>query len=343
MKITSIELRNYKKFLPTLTQSFHPDLTLLVGQNGSGKSSILQMIAAVLGTATQELRTPSELNWTGFNFNLINSGRAPLQANLNFSFTPSEITATRQLYDRLVENRTIPSGVRPGNSSNVNLSLIHQDNRVNAGRANQLFQFRGYSYAKTISYYDGNKSLFNDVGKAYWYTEERNTLSFNKENGDQLTEDKLRQFLIGIYLFHDRRLRERWDLREDQRDIFEDLQRYFQAVFPNRSFVGPAPRANAADAFETNWFMLSDGVNQYEISEMSAGERAIFPILVDFANWKINNSIILIDEIELHLHPPLQQALLNALPSLGVNNQFIISTHSDYIASMVDEAQIIRL
>ena len=221
--------------------------------------------------------------------------------------------------------------------------MIHQDNRVNAGRANQLFQFRGYSYAKTISYYDGNKSLFNDVGKAYWYTEERNTLSFNKENGDQLTEDKLRQFLIGIYLFHDRRLRERWDLREDQRDIFEDLQRYFQAVFPNRSFVGPAPRANAADAFETNWFMLSDGVNQYEISEMSAGERAIFPILVDFANWKINNSIILIDEIELHLHPPLQQALLNALPSLGVNNQFIISTHSDYIASMVDEAQIIRL
>ena len=186
MKITSIELRNYKKFLPTLTQSFHPDLTLLVGQNGSGKSSILQMIAAVLGTATQELRTPSELNWTGFNFNLINSGRAPLQANLNFSFTPSEITATRQLYDRLVENRTIPSGVRPGNSPNVNLSLIHQDNRVNAGRANQLFQFRGYSYAKTISYYDGNKSLFNDVGKAYWYTEERNTLSFNKENGDQI-------------------------------------------------------------------------------------------------------------------------------------------------------------
>jgi archaellum biogenesis ATPase FlaH len=44
-------------------------------------------------------------------------------------------------------------------------------------------------------------------------------------------------------------------------------------------------------------FFLSDGHNQYELSEMSAGERAIFPILMDFARYNINNSIIIIDEI----------------------------------------------
>ena len=76
---------------------------------------------------------------------------------------------------------------------------------------------------------------------------------------------------------------------------------------------------------------------------MSAGERSIFPILMDFARWNINNSIIIIDEVELHLHPPLQQALIKALPKLGKNNQFIITSHSNSVAALFDENQIIRL
>ena len=55
----------------------------------------------------------------------------------------------------------------------------------------------------------------------------------------------------------------------------------------------------------------------------------------------------LIDEIELHLHPPMQQALLRALPKMGQNNQFIISTHSDYIEQILPDdspyESIIRL
>jgi predicted ATP-binding protein involved in virulence len=91
--------------------------------------------------------------------------------------------------------------------------------------------------------------------------------------------------------------------------------------------------------------VLHDGKNQYELAGMSAGERAIFPILMDFARWNINNSIIIIDEIELHLHPPLQQALIRSLPHWGQNNQFIITSHSNSVASMFDENenQIIRL
>ena len=76
---------------------------------------------------------------------------------------------------------------------------------------------------------------------------------------------------------------------------------------------------------------------------MSAGERAIFPILLDFARWNINNSIIIIDEVELHLHPPLQQAFVRSLSKLGKNNQFILTTHSESVTSMFEEEQIIRL
>ena len=106
---------------------------------------------------------------------------------------------------------------------------------------------------------------------------------------------------------------------------------------------GPVLREEIDDFLSEPWFYLYDGKNQYEISEMSGGERAIFPILMDFVNWNINNSVILIDEIELHLHPPMQQTFLRALPKLGTNNQFIITTHSDHIEQLVPNDSIIRL
>jgi predicted ATPase len=119
------------------------------------------------------------------------------------------------------------------------------------------------------------------------------------------------------------------------------LSKLIKLFFQNAA-LGPVPREGIDDILSEPWFYLYyDKSNLYEISEMSGGERAIFPMLVDFANWNIHNSVILIDEIELHLHPPLQQALLRALPKLGKNNQFIITTHSDYIEQLVPEAHIV--
>lgn len=130
------------------------------------------------------------------------------------------------------------------------------------------------------------------------------------------------------------------ELRLGQKDLYAEIENNYKIVFPEREFKGPVLRESINDILSEPWFYLNDGKNQYEISEMSGGERAIFPILMDFASWNIHNSVILIDEIELHLHPPAQQALLRALPKLGKNNQFIITTHSDYIAQLVPEEYI---
>jgi predicted ATP-binding protein involved in virulence len=134
-------------------------------------------------------------------------------------------------------------------------------------------------------------------------------------------------------------------MRQGEFDFYEKLQSLYQMMFPNRAFIGAAPDFDLYEQVRIPYFFLSDGKNQYELSGMSAGERAIFPILMDFTRWNINNSIIIIDEIELHLHPPLQQILVKTLSKLGKNNQFIITSHSNTVASMFDESenQIIRL
>ncbi|WP_448564663.1 AAA family ATPase [Trichothermofontia sp.] len=57
--------------LPNPETGLAKDLIVLVGVNGSGKTSLLQAIAVTLGTATDRLRNPSDLEWPGFNDELV--------------------------------------------------------------------------------------------------------------------------------------------------------------------------------------------------------------------------------------------------------------------------------
>lgn len=49
------------------------------------------------------------------------------------------------------------------------------------------------------------------------------------------------------------------------------------------------------------------------------------------------SGIVLIDEIELHLHPQWQQDIIENLRSLFPNIQFIITTHSPIVLSTIDK------
>jgi hypothetical protein len=79
---------------------------------------------------------------------------------------------------------------------------------------------------------------------------------------------------------------------------------------------------------------LSDGNRTYDIEEMSAGEQSVFPMLFEFVRMQIKNSVVLIDEVDLNLHPPLAQALYNSLPNIGPGCQFLLTTHSESISSL---------
>ncbi len=56
-----------------------------------------------------------------------------------------------------------------------------------------------------------------------------------------------------------------------------------------------------------------------------------------------NNSIILIDEPELSLHPKWQQRIIEVYKKIGENNQIIIATHSPHILGSVSNEKILIL
>ena len=55
------------------------------------------------------------------------------------------------------------------------------------------------------------------------------------------------------------------------------------------------------------------------------------------------NSIILIDEPELSLHPKWQQRIVDVYRKIGKNNQIIIATHSSHILGSVKKENIMLL
>lgn len=354
MKVSKLYLENFKKFQSkeldfTDVTGEAKDMIILVGKNGSGKSTILQAIAAMLSAATRPGRTPAELEWPGFDLSL--SGTSwpnPPKVEIDVAFSEDELQATREFFDKspLAEN---PEAIPPGNASIVRLSLDPTDLRIKAANRSEYFQFRGREYARMIFRYSPNSGeIFKRVGSVFWYTEQRTTNSvipLENTNGHDTGSDlnALRRTLNSFLDFHEKVRSNQWVLKPGQRDIYTDLVGAYQTVFPNRSFYGSVPHFDIGGAIAEPWFYFHDGTNTYELSEMSGAERAIFPMIFDFANWSINNSVILIDEIELHLHPPLQRTLIKALPRLGQNNQFIMTTHSEAVASVAPSDAIVYL
>jgi predicted ATP-binding protein involved in virulence len=69
------------------------------------------------------------------------------------------------------------------------------------------------------------------------------------------------------------------------------------------------------------------------LRQLSDGQRAILLIMSEIALRNPAHGVVLIDEIEQHLHPRWQRALLEALLALLPTAQYIITTQAPYVAA----------
>lgn len=88
------------------------------------------------------------------------------------------------------------------------------------------------------------------------------------------------------------------------------------------------------------------------LSQLSTGEKSLISLIGDLAIRMIRanpiasdldeplsgNGIVVIDELDMHLHPSKQLTITHALTSVFPNVQFVISTHSPFITQAVDES-----
>ena len=95
------------------------------------------------------------------------------------------------------------------------------------------------------------------------------------------------------------------------------------------------------------------GKELFDFNTLSGGYAAVLDIVLDMIirmEKKTNRSfdfnvpgIVLVDEIETHLHIELQKTILELLTTIFPNIQFIVSTHSPFILNSISDAVIYDL
>lgn len=110
--------------------------------------------------------------------------------------------------------------------------------------------------------------------------------------------------------------------------LTETLQELFATFFPGKKFLGPVPGPDGTLDFPVK---LDSGA-EHDIDDLSSGEKEVLFGYLRLRNSAPKNSIILIDEPELHLNP----ALICGLPQFyhrhigrSLKNQLWLMTHSD--------------
>lgn len=105
------------------------------------------------------------------------------------------------------------------------------------------------------------------------------------------------------------------------------------------------------DRKEYNFFLESKDKEPFRLSELSDGFSAIFSIVTELILRMESTDdkgyglqgLVLIDEIETHLHVGLQKKILPFLIDFFPNIQFVITTHSPFVLQSISSAVICDL
>ena len=100
--------------------------------------------------------------------------------------------------------------------------------------------------------------------------------------------------------------------------------------------------------------VVSKRGQQLDLTQLSDGERSLLAMMMDLcrrlslANPELNDplqgaGVVLIDEIELHLHPKWQREIVEKLRRTFPRIQFVLTTHSPFLIQSLRDGELIRL
>lgn len=118
------------------------------------------------------------------------------------------------------------------------------------------------------------------------------------------------------------------DAEVPQSDIIDALQELFKTFFPGKTFLGPKATTGGSLEFPV---LLESGI-QHDIDDLSSGEKEVLYGYLRLRSAAPQNSVILLDEPELHLNPRLIKGLAGFYArylAQALSNQMWLVTHSD--------------
>lgn len=116
--------------------------------------------------------------------------------------------------------------------------------------------------------------------------------------------------------------------------VCEEINSIFSIIDLDVKLVG------LSETNETKPIFRNSLGKEFDIRGLSSGEKQLFLRALALKFLNPNNSIILIDEPEISLHPQWQKKIIDVYESIGENNQLIIATHSPHIIGDIESKQL---
>lgn len=313
MKIKSIQLKGYRRFSDIKLDNLDPNLNLLIGVNGAGKSTILDATALLLSAFTARLSTTSSKG-NRIAVNDIKRGGSSSSLSLTLD---NDVVWTKKVSRKLDKDEesdfsklnefTKPIRAQLDSGEPICLPIIvHYGVKRSVSDIPLKFPKVDYlSPALAYKNWIDSKASYRDI--------------FPWIRGEEDYENEL------IRENPDARVRSLVALREAMRNIFPEYTDMRVRRKPHLEVV------------------LKKQGEELQLSQLSDGEKCYIALICDIvrrltlanpdSDILSGDGVVLIDEVDLHLHPSWEQDIMPKLHATFPNLQFIVSAHSPLVAS----------
>lgn len=351
MKLEQIEIENFRgieHMMLDLRDELGRVQTLvpIVGPNTSGKTSILDAITLCLGPVTQIHPMRPDLALSPPS--LVRRGAVRARVKCTVCFSDAEIEKTREVLTLAghPDARKVPGVNR------ITVRWEYPDpkrehrwgvNRFEPAGAHTLFKGRFFGI-KSFHVPGVNARSLQQLGGVFMFDQKRTGLAQrmtaemralaasgdamgevpDERNGGDYTSDPR---LILLHLAS--RAQAPQDPEATEREDFERLQALYAHVCKPHKIKGLYNTETGLD------LELEGPQGVYLFDGLSSGQLMILLLLLQFARKRIHSSIVLVDELELHLHPLWQTRLYQSLGDLGLDNQVFFTTHSTHLRDLI--------
>lgn len=326
--IKEITLTNYRCF-NHLTLSFGEKTNLLIGDNASGKTTIVRALKSCLNSFFSGF-SDKYTRFVGLSeddFAIVNSasGLANEQPiRIDFRFLKSGSSLMRNSF----KGRTLKDSLKPiTKESKLFYEHLFDENKkqalplpllacfstadIHSSRKISMEQFKTYEHKPSFGYYE---CLQGDGFLPYWT---KRLLVLKEANRGQLEIDGVRNAI-------------KTALGKQGCNIVNDIE-----IRHNQGRI---------------YYLLPDG-REIDTDNLSDGYRRLISIVIDlaFRCMLLNKGFygldacaktqgtVLIDEIDLHLHPTLQLIVMQGLKRAFPSVQFIVTSHAPMVMTGIKQ------
>lgn len=353
MKIKQLFLQNFRCF-DSLEIDFDQSLTVIVGENGAGKTAILDAIAVAFGRFLTKLPNISGISIKYSDIRLTESDKKSAFAQYWISIDDF----SRQSISWAAGRRRDTSDKT---AKEIRTSLIGLDrhktgfkeiDRFANDLINKFNDNEGYKMP-LIAYYGTNRAILEEVKRRRNFKKEFSRFEslVSALNPNARFKDAFEWFNA----MEDLERREQQERRSFNYRLpeLDTVRKAIEAVLPG--FCRPRTEIRPL-RFVIDHRADDGSICTFRVNQLSDGYRVMLGLVMDLARRMAQanppfvydtgdgrditdplkmEAIVLIDEIDLHLHPKWQQRVLIDLQRTFENCQFIVTTHSPQVLTTV--------